>query len=188
MITHPAPPTSSTSSAPVLAAPAPAPSTSTPAPDSPRLSESPPPTGLHGDLEVELLGLANALYNLGTTVISDLSREKDKPGVGKQVGLRVNQVVDHLAALDHNSQNIQTMIPMQVLQDIDNAKNPMLLTKDRLERAATENQFMNGKIAAIESYRSYLNEALIQSFPELVPHLTRHDTTEVKLEPGPDVP
>ena len=61
-----------------------------------------------------------------------------------------NQVVDHLAALDRSSQNIQTTIPMQVLLDIDNAKNPMLLTKDRLERAATENQFMNGKIAAIE--------------------------------------
>lgn len=61
-----------------------------------------------------------------------------------------NQVVDHLAALDHNSQNIQMRIPMQVLLDIDNAKNPMLLTKERLERAATENQFMNGKIAAIE--------------------------------------
>ena len=59
-------------------------------------------------------------------------------------------MVDHLAALDHSSQNIQTMIPMQVLLDIDNAKNPMLLTKDRLERAATENQFMNGKISAIE--------------------------------------
>lgn len=135
-----------------------------------------------------MLGLANALYNLGTTVISDLSREKDKPGVGKQVGLRVNQVVDHLAALDQSSQNIQTTIPMQVLLDIDNAKNPMLLTKDRLERAATENQFMNGKIAAIESYRTYLNEALAQSFPELAPHLTRHDTTGVKLESTLDVP
>jgi hypothetical protein len=86
MITHPAPPTSS----PTTPVPTePVQSTSTPAPDSPRLSQTPPPTGLHGDIEVELLGLANALYNLGTTVISDLSREKDKPGVGKQVGLRV---------------------------------------------------------------------------------------------------
>ena len=33
---------------------------------------------------------------------------------------------------------------------MDNGKNPMLLTKDRIERAATENQFMNGKIRAIE--------------------------------------
>lgn len=47
------------------------------------------------------------------------------------------------------AQHISTMIPMQVLADIDNSRNPMQLTKERLERAATENQFMNGKIAAI---------------------------------------
>lgn len=64
-------------------------STPVPAPDSPRASESPPPSGVQGDLELELLGLANALYNLGTTVINDLTKEKDKVGSGKQVGLRV---------------------------------------------------------------------------------------------------
>ena len=41
------------------------------------------------------------------------------------------------------------MIPSQVLTDIDNARNPMQLTKERIERAATENQFMNAKIAAL---------------------------------------
>ena len=45
--------------------------------------------GVQGDLELELLGLANALYNLGTTVINDLTKEKEKVGSGKQVGLRV---------------------------------------------------------------------------------------------------
>jgi hypothetical protein len=39
---------------------------------------------------------------------------------------------------------------MQVLTDIDNGRNPMHLTKDQLERAATENQFMNAKIKSIE--------------------------------------
>jgi mediator of RNA polymerase II transcription subunit 10 len=48
------------------------------------------------------------------------------------------------------AQNIPTMIPFQVLSDIDGARNPMQLTKERLERAATENQFMNGKIVAID--------------------------------------
>lgn len=61
-----------------------------------------------------------------------------------------NEVVHHLATIDDMAQNIRTMIPFQVLQDIDNARNPMQLTKERLERAATENQFMNGKIAAID--------------------------------------
>ena len=46
--------------------------------------------------------------------------------------------------------NLTTRVPMQVLTDIDNGRNPMHLTKDRLERTATENQFMNAKIKAIE--------------------------------------
>ncbi len=66
-----------------------APQSSVPAPDSPRSSQTPPPSGTQGDLELELLGLANSLYNLGTTVINDSTKERDKPGGGKQVGLRV---------------------------------------------------------------------------------------------------
>jgi len=69
------------------------------------------------------------------------------------------------------SQHVTTMIPIQVLADIDNARNPLQLTKERLERAATENQFMNGKIHAVDSYRHYLDEMLIQNFPELSEHL-----------------
>ena len=61
-----------------------------------------------------------------------------------------NDVINHLAGIDDMAQQCQTMIPIQILADIDNSKNPMQLTKDRLERAATENQFMNGKIAALE--------------------------------------
>lgn len=61
-----------------------------------------------------------------------------------------NDVVTHLGTIDEMAQHVSTMIPMQVLADIDNSKNPMQLTKERLERTATENQFMNGKIAAIQ--------------------------------------
>ncbi|KAI6130473.1 transcription factor subunit Med10 of mediator complex-domain-containing protein [Pisolithus croceorrhizus] len=139
------------------------------APDSPRSSQSPPPSGVQGDLELELLGVATALYNLGTTVINDSTKERDKP---KQVGARANDVVRQLATIDDMSQGIRGMtVPLQVLADIDNARNPMQLTKERLERAATENQFMNGKIAALESYRTLLNEALVKNFPETAEYL-----------------
>ncbi|KDR83524.1 hypothetical protein GALMADRAFT_235723 [Galerina marginata CBS 339.88] len=149
---------------------------SLPAPDSPRSSQSPAPSGIQGDLELELLGLANALYNLGTTVINDSTKERDKPGGGKQVGPRVNDVVTHLATLDDMSQHISAMIPVQVLADIDNSRNPMQLTKERLERAATENQFMNGKIAAINSYRQFLDDAIAQNFPEIQSKLKETDS------------
>ncbi|KAG6890773.1 hypothetical protein C0992_012746 [Termitomyces sp. T32_za158] len=155
-----------------------------PAPDSPRSSQSPAPPGSQGDLELELLGLANALYNLGTTVINDSTKERDKPGGGKQVGLRVNEVVTHLSTIDDMGQNIKTMIPLQVLTEVDSSRNPMLLTRERIERAATENQFMNGKIAAIDSYRKYLNEALVQNFPELEEYF-RALPTEIRTTSTP---
>ena len=58
--------------------------------DSPRSSESPPPSGLQGDLELELHGLANALYNLGSTVINDSTKERDKPRASKLVFERMS--------------------------------------------------------------------------------------------------
>ncbi|KAG9317187.1 hypothetical protein JVU11DRAFT_1380 [Chiua virens] len=178
-----------------------APAPNTHAPDSPRSSQSPPPTGPQGDLELELHGLANALYNLGTTVINDSTKERDKPGGGKQVGLRAyvsptcydarllvnslylsNEVGHHLTTIDDMAQNIRTMIPFQVLQDIDNSRNPMQLTKDRLERAATENQFMNGKLAAIDSYRRLLNEALAKNFPDTAEYLYPKSSTKEPID------
>ncbi|KAJ7231470.1 hypothetical protein B0H12DRAFT_1239946 [Mycena haematopus] len=89
-----------------------APATPGPAPDSPRSSQSPPPSGTQGDLELELLGLANALR-------------------GKAGGMRVNEVISHLATIDDMAQGLRTMIPLQVLADIDNARNPMQLTRER---------------------------------------------------------
>lgn len=61
-----------------------------------------------------------------------------------------NEVVHHLSMIDDMAAHIPTMIPIQIMSDIDNGRNPTHLTKDGLERAATENQFMNGKINAIE--------------------------------------
>ncbi len=68
----------------------------------------------------------------------------------------------HLATIDDMAQHITTMIPSQVLADIDNARNPMQLTRERLERAATENQFMNGKISAVHVRSASLLRVYLQ--------------------------
>ncbi|KAK1220994.1 hypothetical protein PQX77_016207 [Marasmius sp. AFHP31] len=123
-------------------------------------SPSPIPTGPQGDLELELMGLANAMYNLGTTVIHDSTKDAAAQGrTSKQLGPMVNDIVSHLGTIEEIGMQTRTMIPMQIISDIDNSKNPMNVTKERLERAATENQFMNGKIAAISVSSSALTPA-----------------------------
>ena len=104
-----------------------------------------------------------------------------------------NDVVKILQKVDTMSLDIPTMIPMEVLAEIDNSRNPMQLTRDRLERAATENQFMNGKIQAVkvsigsttphstlglidgsagsQAYRQVYNQTLLATYPDLAEHL-----------------
>lgn len=86
-------------------------------------AQSPLPVGIQGELELELIGLANSLYNLGTTVVNDSTKEKAmaRPGTldaggGKPVGQRVNDVVKHLSAIDEMAEGLRTLIPLQVLQ------------------------------------------------------------------------
>jgi len=145
---------------------------------------------VHGDVELELLALANALYNLGTTAINDNSKEKNIGGgqdgmrPDKKMGAKVNQVVEHLAAVEELSQQIDTMIPMQILAEIDNGRNPMQLSRDRIERAALENQFMHGKMHAIETYTQLLDKALCENFPELTSYLQPEEKGKEKETDG----
>lgn len=93
-------------------------------------AQSPVPTGLQGDLELELAGLANALYNLGTTVVNDLTKERlqnakpGEPAPTKPVGQRVNDVINHLSSVEELAEGLDTMIPMQILQYAHRASSP----------------------------------------------------------------
>jgi hypothetical protein len=91
-----------------------------------------------------------------------------------------NQVVQPLTNIDDLAQHCQTLIPMQVLIEIDNGQNPMLLTRDRLERAATENQFMNAKIAA-------LDVSHLLSLPATLGVLTHHSASVLKATVRPGI-
>ena len=73
--------------------------------------------------------------------------------------------------MDATAERVSVMVPMQVLTDIDNGRNPVLLTRERLERAATENQFMNGKIAAIEVRRTVQDDVALIIIRKVIPVL-----------------
>ncbi|KAH7105748.1 hypothetical protein BKA62DRAFT_687850 [Auriculariales sp. MPI-PUGE-AT-0066] len=119
-----------------------------PDPQSPRESVSPPPPdGPLGDCETEIVALHQALYELGCALF------ETKAGARPNLPPKVNQVITHLAEVERIAQHIQVAVPFQVLEDIDQGRNPHNLTRERLERTATENQFMHGKVTAVEVSR-----------------------------------
>ncbi|KDN40546.1 hypothetical protein RSAG8_08018, partial [Rhizoctonia solani AG-8 WAC10335] len=87
------------------------------------------------------------------------------------VGARVDQLVEHLGELEKLSSKLDMNVPLEVFADIDQNKNPNNITKNRIDDTAAENQWINGRLHAIESYRNMLGEALYEHFPALQPHL-----------------
>ncbi|CAE6427040.1 unnamed protein product [Rhizoctonia solani] len=87
------------------------------------------------------------------------------------VGVRVDQLVEHLGELEKLSAKLDMNVPLEVFADIDQNKNPNNITKNRVDDTAAENQWINGRLHAIETYRNMLGEALYEHFPALQPHL-----------------
>ncbi|CAG7848198.1 SubName: Full=Uncharacterized protein {ECO:0000313/EMBL:CCA75080.1} [Serendipita indica DSM 11827] len=56
---------------------------------------------------------------------------------------------------------------MEAVEDLDNTHHPGHVLKERIEAVSLENAFLNGKIAAISSFRDLLGDALADAFPEL---------------------
>ncbi|KAJ6825326.1 mediator of RNA polymerase II transcription subunit 10b [Iris pallida] len=81
---------------------------------------------------------------------------------------RLNALVAELDNMQRLSENCNLQIPMEVLNLIDDGKNPDEFTKDVLNSCIAKNQITKGKTDAFKSLRKYLLEELEQTFPDEV--------------------
>ncbi|KDQ14104.1 hypothetical protein BOTBODRAFT_32892 [Botryobasidium botryosum FD-172 SS1] len=144
------------------------------APTSPGSQDSGPPSpeggAALGQLESGLRDLTYSLTQLGVCA-TDVQPPRPEDGPLGRVADKVNDVIAKLHRLDVMKDSVTTHIPFDVLQDIDNGRNPKQVAKMRIEQAAGENQFTHGKIHAVQTYRGLLGAALSEHFPALAPHI-----------------
>ncbi|CCA75080.1 hypothetical protein PIIN_09065 [Serendipita indica DSM 11827] len=88
---------------------------------------------------------------------------------GNQLNLAepIQAIVQKMMEVDDIAARVPTMIPRQAVEDLDNTHHPGHVLKERIEAVSLENAFLNGKIAAISSFRDLLGDALADAFPEL---------------------
>lgn len=81
---------------------------------------------------------------------------------------RINALVMELDNMMKLSGNCNIQVPMEVLNLIDDGKNPDDFTKDVLNSCIAKNQITKGKTDAFKSLRKHLLEELEQAFPSEV--------------------
>ncbi|CAO3627735.1 unnamed protein product [Mucor hiemalis] len=112
-------------------------------------------------IEDQLNDLLQKLFEL-SVIVYDF-----QPDGNKLVWKKVNDIIEHYKEIDHLKDGINSFIPEEVINFVEQGRNPDKFTQDFVERAATENQFTNGKIKAVSEFRSLLSEEFTKSFPDL---------------------
>ncbi|KAL4187477.1 hypothetical protein AMTRI_Chr09g39230 [Amborella trichopoda] len=81
---------------------------------------------------------------------------------------RLNAVVTELDAMQRLADSCNIQIPMEVVNLIDDGKNPDEFTRDVFNNCIAKNQITKGKTEVFKSLRKHLLEELEQAFPDEV--------------------
>ncbi|BAF25651.1 mediator of RNA polymerase II transcription subunit 10b [Oryza sativa Japonica Group] len=79
---------------------------------------------------------------------------------------RLNSLVAELDTMQKHAEGCNIQVPMEVVNLIDDGKNPDEFTRDVLNSCIAKNQVTKGKTDAFKSLRKHLLEELEQAFPE----------------------
>ncbi|KAK7206847.1 transcription factor subunit Med10 of mediator complex-domain-containing protein [Myxozyma melibiosi] len=82
---------------------------------------------------------------------------------------RVNLLTAQLSTLDEASKRTisDVLVPREIIQYIEDGRNPRVYTREFVELLVKQNQFVNGKMHAMRDFRDELAEQIKQTYPEL---------------------
>ncbi|VDK79913.1 unnamed protein product [Litomosoides sigmodontis] len=94
-------------------------------------------------------------------IASDFTTRSQEP-----LNQKIHTLISGLHELDHlKNQFMDVKIPLELLEYLDQGKNPQLYTKECLERTVNKNKEMNGKIEMYKKFRAMLLKELGEEMP-----------------------
>ncbi|KAG9069428.1 Mediator of RNA polymerase II transcription subunit 10 [Linnemannia hyalina] len=117
-------------------------------------------------LEKKLQELIQSLLELSITVY-DFQAESNS-----LVHQKIQELTKQLGEIEAFKDQLDVMVPWEVLSYIEDGKNPDLFSKTFVEAVAGENQFTNGKVTSMKaslsslSFEAALAQNLGDAFPE----------------------
>ncbi|ORX51153.1 hypothetical protein BCR36DRAFT_351720 [Piromyces finnis] len=111
-------------------------------------------------LENKTLELINTLYNLNV-IVYDFQKESTPVLHNK-----INEVVNELKDLDEIKDNVDIKIPQELLDDVEQGKNPDIFSDNLIRETISQNQSTNGKIEAIKKLSRSLQKSIQNAYPK----------------------
>jgi hypothetical protein len=87
--------------------------------------------------------------------------------------LSSTDLVSQFQALSSSASHLTTLLPREVIQYVEDGRNPDIYTREFVEIVLKYNQLMNGKRKAYERFYKVLNDQMLTAFPELTEEIEK---------------
>lgn len=98
------------------------------------------------ETESQLRDIVQSLINLGISVHDFDAKDTSKEGLAEQL----NKFTRQLDELSIQSMRLDEQFPIEVVQYIENGRNPDVYTREFVELTGKQNQYINGKMKAMK--------------------------------------
>lgn len=78
-----------------------------------------------------------------------------------------SQLSNSLSTLSSTSSTLPTQIPPEIIEYVEDGRNPDIYTREFVELAQKQNQYLKGKSEAFAGFRDVLAEEIVKAIPEL---------------------
>ncbi|CAN6622055.1 mediator of RNA polymerase II transcription subunit 10 [Trichomonascus vanleenenianus] len=80
---------------------------------------------------------------------------------------RVRTLVEEMEALNVSTSELPHQVPLDVVEYIENGRNPDVYTREFVELLAKQNQYVKGKQDAMKEYRNAVANEIKTAYPDL---------------------
>ena len=94
-----------------------------------------------------------------------------------------SQLSESLATLSASSSALPTQIPHEIIDYVEDGRNPDIYTREFVELAQRGNQYLRSKCEAFARFRDILGEEIVKAMPELKEEVIQRLKGDVELEP-----
>lgn len=120
-----------------------------------------------GSLQEEISSIIETFVHLGVQVHDFQGTQEAKLGLANHI----NKTISKLHDVSSRDDLRDIMIPTDLLNYIQDGRNPDIYTREFVEVVRKINQYLNGKSLAFENFRDTLAASIKQEFPELAPEV-----------------
>lgn len=76
-------------------------------------------------------------------------------------------LLQNLQSLSHTARTLPTHLPLEIIQYVENSRNPDIYTREFVELVMRYNQQQKGRAEAYAQFRDILGETMIQGLPDI---------------------